>query len=607
MSTSTATATKQEALGRDYAVRLVLTAIGELDGIARLTDIADHLASSGLDTNEIYTLMATNPDRFVNHDRRWAANIAAAHERVATAAAVVGLVQGFGAPMTLKLLAVQCANMLGRPKEYFETYLRRLVLKGDDLFFCKGDHVGLTAWLYVEQSEDDDDDLFYNDLKWSDVDPYREAAASVDWEQLNAPLVFLRAVGEPVDARVVGYFASRALRSSDPYVPPRYDAVKVFDTVYSSDEYVYGPDGKWHAIADAKKWLAAATRLLKKLESTIEIEDATPLEVKPDELDQMVARVLSSEDATLASDLLADMYGVEPGSRTYADDLNTVVEALRSRPEVLWVGGIRFRKPGTEPLYVHEVPEILRYEKYEFYDDDGVEIDLELEPEAFSSSLRKELGHALAQDVLDDEVGPVHKHLADEVRCVVKAHHKELGTFPLAQIPNGWLPAEPKLQEIILEDPKGRRLPVWVNTELRLMFGLFPWYLEQEIESGAVFTLHKTGDPNRLLFRWMEEPDPLCFISFQRMEELRDLQERADTLSTFEILAEVMSRYNKGADFITIVTEVNVVRRVTRSMIASILSGYHCFYQRAGSPVWHYDAKKVQQGADKSKRKYAKK
>jgi hypothetical protein len=40
-------------------------------------------------------------------------------------------------------------------------------------------------------------------------------------------------------------------------------------------------------------------------------------------------------------------------------------------------------------------------------------------------------------------------------------------------------------------------------------------------------------------------------------------------------------------------------------MAASILSGYHCYFQRGGS--WVFDAKKLSQGFDKSKRKYLKK
>ena len=53
---------------------------------------------------------------------------------------------------------------------------------------------------------------------------------------------------------------------------------------------------------------------------------------------------------------------------------------------------------------------------------------------------------------------------------------------------------------------------------------------------------------------------------------------------------------------LTLHTEVNIVRRATRRLVASILSEYHCFLQRGGA--WVYDAKKREQGFDKSKRKY---
>ena len=90
----------------------------------------------------------------------------------------------------------------------------------------------------------------------------------------------------------------------------------------------------------------------------------------------------------------------------------------------------------------------------------------------------------------------------------------------------------------------------------------------------------------------------------QRMEELRELASRAEDISTFEVIREVMVHWPKGADFLTLLWEVNVVRRTSRRMLASLLSSYLCFYQRSGSPVWHYDHKKVEQGFDKSKKKF---
>jgi hypothetical protein len=601
LTTTVPAPTKTEELGRDYADRLILGVISKLGGEARLSDIVDELAETGLDASTIHTLMASSPTRFVYSERKWSAAPGVSVDRTTVATVAARLLDGYGAPMSVRQLAVECASHFGRDSEYFEQVLRRLVKTDPKMFLTGGDQVALAKWLYWDDGETEEAGLFLNELTADDVDSYREVAEGIDWTQSEAPLRFLEAVGKPVAGKVIGYFACKALNPADPYAP------ELFDVVLASGEYVLGSDGLWYPKAQAKRWLSAAARLAVKIEPTVEIEETAPLELKASDVDAMVEKVLESDQATLAAALLEEMFEVGPAEKSYEEDLQSVIEGLKEREKVMWVGGERFRRPGTEPPYVHDVPEILRCEEPEFRDEDGELIDLELEKEAFSSSLRKEMGHALAQDVLDDEPGPVHKHLSDEVRCVVKPHHKELGTFPLAQIPAGWLPEEPELQEITLEDHKARKLPVWVNHDIRLMFGLADWYYEQEIESGAVFRLTKTTDPSKLRFEWMDEPDPLCYISAQRMEELLDIRERSDEMSTLEILMEVMQRYNKGADFITIMTEINVVRRVTRSLVASILTGYHCFYQRAGAPVWHFDQKKVQQGADKSKRKYARK
>ena len=97
------------------------------------------------------------------------------------------------------------------------------------------------------------------------------------------------------------------------------------------------------------------------------------------------------------------------------------------------------------------------------------------------------------------------------------------------------------------------------------------------------------------------------FISRNRVNELIELGNRAEQeeLPTFDILREIMEHYRKGIDYLTLLTEVNIARRTQRRMVASLLSGYHCFFQRGGA--WVYDAKKLSQGFDRSKRKYLKK
>ncbi|MFQ3669705.1 MAG: hypothetical protein SNJ61_12575, partial [Fimbriimonadaceae bacterium] len=150
-------------------------------------------------------------------------------------------------------------------------------------------------------------------------------------------------------------------------------------------------------------------------------------------------------------------------------------------------------------------------------------------------------------------------------------------------------------------------LQVWANTEARLLFGFLDWWYEQPIESGAVFNLSKTSRPNVFEFSWEEQADPLLYISSQRMEQLRDLQSRSESMSTLDLLIEIMHHWPKGTDFLTLLAEVNVVRRSSRRLVASLLSCYQCFYQRSGSPVWHFDPKKIELGFDKTKRKFVKK
>jgi hypothetical protein len=139
------------------------------------------------------------------------------------------------------------------------------------------------------------------------------------------------------------------------------------------------------------------------------------------------------------------------------------------------------------------------------------------------------------------------------------------------------------------------------------MYGLIDWWLDQPIESGAVFTLTRTPELNVFDFAYLDQPDPVVYISTQRMEELRTLGAEAEGKSTLDLLIEVMSHWPKGADYLTVLAEINVARRTSRRLVASLLSSYQCFYQRSGSPVWHFDSKKVEQGFDKSKKKFIKK
>ncbi|MES2460559.1 MAG: hypothetical protein V4671_08235, partial [Armatimonadota bacterium] len=105
------------------------------------------------------------------------------------------------------------------------------------------------------------------------------------------------------------------------------------------------------------------------------------------------------------------------------------------------------------------------------------------------------------------------------------------------------------------------------------------------------------------------ENDRRVFIAPARMSELMGLREQADEggdMATFDIVCEILAHYPKGLDFVETITEVNVVRRVTRRKVASVLSNYYCFVQKAGQDQWRFDPKKRDLGTDRAKRQYLK-
>jgi hypothetical protein len=73
-------------------------------------------------------------------------------------------------------------------------------------------------------------------------------------------------------------------------------------------------------------------------------------------------------------------------------------------------------------------------------------------------------------------------------------------------------------------------------------------------------------------------------------------------VSTYDIIRRILDHYRKGCSFLTLLTEVNLVRRTPRRLVASILSGYSAFHPRANR--WTFDPKKEPEGFDKRKVEY---
>lgn len=596
----------EELSARAYADRLILEKLTELYEAVKPSEIADRLQDAGIGLAAVRSLLASNPTAFAYAERRWvpAARVEGAGRPLNEFIRIT--VHRFGGPMPLSLLSREISRTMHRDEEESAEAIRRIARTDSRLVLTLNDEVVHADWCFAGSDESLERTFKLNRMDPAETEPVAKSLGKFNWRDQDAIVTALEKTA-PVSAKALGAVAWMDLSPQDAMAQQLFDWRRFYAELFSIPGFVYSSDGTIHPESEAKKWISTAVKLAEKIAPTIEIEDAAPLELKPADAERVVKKIVDSAKTVTATAILESLFEITPSVKTFPDDLANVMAHLKKDARVWWVGGDRFMKPKGAPDIINEVPSPFHFVQTEFLQEDGDPVDVELVDDGLSSTLRKLIVHPLATDVLDEDILPAPKNMPEQLRLVLKPIHRELGTFPMCQFPTGWFDQEPKVQELIFIDPAGHELQVWLNHDTRLLFNLFDWWLDQPVESGAVFSLTKTHKPNVFEFAWLDQTDPVVYISNQRMEELREIASRADDLSTFDITREVMTHWPKGADFLTVLWEVNVVRRTSRRLLASLLSSYVCFYQRSGSPVWHYDHKKVEQGFDKTKKKFIKK
>ncbi len=589
-------------LAARYAGDLVYKALIKTGEALKASEVAKAVDHPDVDMKLARVVLATTPT-MTAVDRKWTIWTRYLDVNNTVDRNIHRVLNTFGQPIRLPEMAREMASIYGRPIEVFTDMLRRLVQNKNRYFLIGNEYVAPAEWLLNTDAGDEDEVLFDNFLDDEDVFPYVEAAreAGLDGARSETLTAFLDSVNAPIKNKALQFLAYHLNHAA-------FDAQRFYTNLFLNSGAVALSDGTWIGPALAQKltthFPAIAEQEVSENAEAEAQEAAQPLALTAEALEQLVQTVVDSDDTVFASQLLSEQFEITPDDRTYEEDLRTIIQSLSQDERVMWAGGERFRPQGTVPGYVFSVPGLLDIPEDTYRDEEGNLMDLLLEDDGFNGGLEREILNPLAQDVLDEEPVPSpDMNPPSNARAVIKYHHKQIGTLPLCQFPSGFFPPTPAILETEFSLPGSQKAQVWVNNETRLMYGLLDWFQSIPIDSGATFTLERqAGD--RYIVNYNDESEPTMFISRNRINELLELQERAETddISTFDVMREIMEHYRKGIEFITLLTEVNVVRRTPRRMIASILSEYHCFTQRGGA--WVFDTKKLIQGFDKSKRKF---
>ena len=613
-----------EALASELLTTLLHRALVRLGEPARIGDIVREVGDETVTPALARRQMETSPRRFVAVDRRWDITSRYFDKSKPLERTLEEVISVYGAPIPTDDVAGELAQITGRVKEAYTEVAARL-LRGAPFFPVAGGLAyGLRSWLLDLMSEREDDILFYNYLSAEKLAPFQTAAKGLDWEGNPtgaAHTLVSVGGGHPVDNRIVQYFAWKSLGEE-------FDGAAVYDAIATDREtFLALSDHRWllreslgpvQALWQIQAEVAALTapdEPAASVEATAVVPDvpAKPLEVTEEDAEELRSYFEGREAIARTGDLLTQIFEIRPGTSTFAADTETLTAYLRTQPDDFqWVGTDRFRAPGTLPPYIGQIPESLTFSVLpRFETADGEILDQMLSDAGLEEGLQEEILDPVAQDVNDQDAADITRWLegasadAQRLRLVVKSHHKEIGTFPLAQIPSGFFPAEPNIVELTLHDASGNSYPIYVDYDVQLVYGLFDVYSEIAAESGAVAYIEKTDKPDEYKFVDENETDANVFVSPARMEELLDFRNEVEggaPISTYDIARRILTNYGKGCSFLTLLTEVNLVRRTPRRLLASVLSGYSAFHR--GANKWRFDAKKEPEGFDTSKTEF---
>lgn len=648
-----------ELLADEYLADLVYDALLERGDPSKVSEITLEIDNPRITFPLVRRIVSDSP-RFITIDRQW--DLAARYfdRSRPTEGNLRESVDAAGKPMSTIQMATELSAIYRKGAETYFSLLNKAVQNTQTYFKANKSEYGLASWLPLVDAEEEEDVLFDNNLTRARLAPFAEASTNANWSPAryaDATLALVEQARQPISHRLLGVLAWLQLREG-------YDPRKHFEVCLADKRLVWltgKGGGRWitRAHADRLERIleergaalagedtneeASPAKGAKSAESTtpslsvtaqteaVSTNGATaakteptatvaavpaapevrPLDVSEADLGALLAIATERGGPAEVSELLALRYEVVAGDPSFRSDVDTLTARLKADERFLYVGAGRFREANSLPLFVYSLPDFLSFPDLQFVSMDGEIMDEEIADEGFAGTLRQDILSPLTQDAGDDEGRYTGREPENTsaLRLVVKAHHKEIGTFPLCQFSDDFLPGDAPVVEVTIRDANGEAHNVIVNHEIRLAFNWFGLYEALNADSGPVFLLHKTARPFEFRFEAQTETDPLVYVSPARTEELMGLREAAEEggdMATFDLACEVLANYPKGLDFVQAFTEVNIIRRVTRRKLASILSNYFCFVQKPGQSLWRFDAKMRDRGTDRNKRKYIK-
>ncbi len=313
---------------------------------------------------------------------------------------------------------------------------------------------------------------------------------------------------------------------------------------------------------------------------------------------------------------LVDTLEIEPDDSQFVPTLQGLNDALRRDAAWMPTGIGQFLLRETVPAEVGQTPPALRPIQLSIRDTETHEIlDIEMSDDGLEGDCAEFIHDPQWEDVGEEVEVKMARRGADDAqsstRSLVTYPHWRAGTVKLRRMDEDFFGIAGSLSrlQIAARDGEGtQQIGVWASRESGLLYGLGDWYQERIAKSGGALEFRK--DAGGAYFLEINADDKTMQIDETRITELESLQERSGYLSLLDLLQTVMSAHPGGAELPLLWSEINVVRRTSKRLMCSVLSGFQSFSFKQRGPqqiVWRFETARMDGGFKKNKRKFVRK
>jgi hypothetical protein len=299
---------------------------------------------------------------------------------------------------------------------------------------------------------------------------------------------------------------------------------------------------------------------------------------------------------------------VLPTDPDYEKSIRSLFALLVRDDRFVELGGQCWWLSNKTPAEVMEVPEpLLPPPPPPVPEDLAGQVDLVLPLEAIDDDLRRFVEDPNYEEVSEQEVKvPEDLKPPKRLDIPVTYPHLQVGTLKIRRIDAPFFPSEPELQFLRVIDDEQNELGLWVNLSLGLCFGLSEWYQKRKVEVGGIVRLERMKSGLVKLI-WTNRYDRWIHIPRSRLEELKQYaaHETIRQAPLITLVQSLLTQHPKGVHFLRLWSELNVLRRTTKIVLASILCAYPMFARVPNlDGFWTLDFTKFTEGIRPEKLAY---